>query len=284
MKSVLFICDPNWSTGNIVKGLQATLPDWHIEMHDWRESFMDHTHHDAVVCMSMTGPARNPHWCTKRIAHVLCGPGELDLPEVQALQLPPGLVLAGVSRECAALLRTAFPSAESVHVVPGFAHPELFKFRDRPPSPIRRAGFVGLPEAQNMQVSGPAKRPEMFRQICEKAEIEAVFSGHGYRYEDMQQFYNSIDVLISTSTREGGPFSPIEAIACGVPALSTDVGVIRDLGLPGRFFNVTECTDMIPRARRLLPRQYEICSRHTQQAISAWDLFLHQAAIVRRTQ
>lgn len=284
MKSALFICDPGWSTGNIVKGLQATLPDWHIEMHDWREGFMDHTHHDAVVCLSMTGPARNPHWCTKRIAHVLCGPGELDLPEVRVLRLPPGIVLGGVSRECADLIRAAYPQADSVHVIPGFAHPGVFTFRDRPDTPIHRAGFVGSSVTQNMQVSGPAKRPEMFREICEKAGVEAVFSEQKYHFEDMQQFYDSIDVLISTSTREGGPFSPIEAIACGVPALSTDVGVIRDLGLPGRFFVTTECVDMIPSARKLLARQYEIVTKHTRQAVPDWDLFLHRAAIVRRSQ
>jgi len=280
MKTALFICDPNWSTGNIVKGLQATLHDWRIEMHDWREPFID-AEHDAVVCMSMTGPARNPPWCTPRIAHVLCGPGEMDLPEVRVLKLPPGIVLAGVSSECTELLRAAYPNADAVHTTPGFAHPNVFKYRERLDGPIQKAGFVGTSAPLNMQVSGPAKRPEMFREICEKAGAEAVFSEQNYRFEDMQQFYDSIDVLISTSSREGGPFSPLEAIACGVPALSTNVGVIRDIELPGVFATVEECAAMIPNARALLDEQRVATAIHSRQSVSAWNDFLYHAAAIR---
>lgn len=281
MKTVLVICDPAWSTGNIAKCLTATLRDWTIELHDWANPFTDDKKHDAVVCMSITGPARNFDWRTTRIATVLCGPGEMTIPEVTELELPPGTVLAGVSCECAALLRSAHATAAAVHVTPGFAHPNLFGRRRRPVRPIRRAGFVGLPVPQNMQVSGLAKRPEMFKEICERAGVEAVFSGHDYRYEDMQQFYDSIDVLVSTSAHEGGPFSPLEAIACGVPALSTDVGVIHDIELPGRFATVEECVALIPTAQALLPEQSARTERHTLLSIAAWNAFLHHAATVR---
>jgi glycosyltransferase involved in cell wall biosynthesis len=210
----------------------------------------------------------------------LCGPGEMQLPEVVALKLPPGVVLSGVSRECVQLLRTACPDAAAVHTTPGFAHPGVFQWRERV-GPIRRAGFVGLPTAQNMQVSGPAKRPEMFKEICTRAGVEAVFSEHKYRFEDMQQFYDSVDVVISTSTQEGGPFSPVEAIACGVPALSTDVGLIRDMALPGRFFTAREAAELVPAARMLLPEQRTVTTRHMMGAISAWDRFLEGAAVIR---
>ncbi len=278
MPSALFICDPNWSTGNIVKGLQVTLRDWDIDVHDWREPYCSSAH-DVVVSLSITGPARNPHWCTPRIATVLCGPGEMELPEVLTLSLPPGCVMAGVSHECAALVKSAFPAAY-VHTTPGFAHPDIFTWRNRT-GPIRRAGFVGRSTTQNMQVSGPAKRPEMFSEICERAGVEAVFSEQNHSFEEMPMFYSSVDVVISTSTREGGPFSPIEAIACGVPALSTDVGIIRDMGLPGRFVSATEAADMVLSARDLLLDQSAIVARHRLQAITAWSRFLDQAAAVR---
>jgi glycosyltransferase involved in cell wall biosynthesis len=278
MPSALFICDPNWSTGNIVKGLQVTLRDWDIDVHDWRELYFSSAH-DVVVALSITVPARNPHLCTLRIATVLCGPGEMELPEVLALSLPPGCVMAGVSHECAALVQSAFTVAH-VHTTPGFAHPDIFTWRDRT-GPICRAGFVGRSTTQNMQVSGPAKRPEMFSEICERAGVEAVFSEHKYRYEDMQQFYDSVDIVISTSTQEGGPFSPIEAIACGVPALSTDVGIIRDMALPGRFHAVSEAVKLVPHARDFLIDQYEITAAHANNAISAWRRFLVNAATVR---
>lgn len=278
MKALL-ICDPQWSTGNIAKCLIAALPHWDIEMHDWRTVYWG-SNHDAVVCLSMSGAGCNQHWAKLRMAHVLCGPGELDLPYIAELKLARGVVLAGVSRECADLLRAKY-TANSVHTTPGFPHPTVFTFRARPDSPIRRAGFVGMPTTQSMQVSGPAKRPEMFSEICAKAGIEAVFSEQRYRYEDMQKFYDSVDVVISTSTGEGGPFSPVEATACGVPALSTDVGIIRDMALPGRFFSAVECVDLIPNARALLRAQQKAVDWHTTRAISAWDIFLHHVAAVR---
>ncbi len=281
MNTALFVCDPAWSTGNIAKCLSATLSDWAIELHNWAVPLTGAEPQDAVVCMSVTGPARNPGWRTTRLATVLCGPGEMEIPEVAALALPPGAVLAGVSSECTALLKAAFHTAAAVHTTPGFAHPQVFAYRARPARPVRRAGFVGTAVAQNMQVSGPAKRPEMFQAICDKAGVEAVFSGHEYRYEDMQRFYDSIDVLISTSSREGGPFSPLEAIACGVPALSTDVGVIHDLALPGIFNTVEECVAMIPGAHDLLAEQVALTTQHTLQSVAAWNDFLYHAAAVR---
>jgi len=281
VKSALFICDPGWSTGNIAKCLaEALAADWSIDLHDWSTPFTDDGQHDAVVCMSMTGPARNPAGQTPRVAAVLSGPGELDLPEVETLALPPKMVLAGVSVECATLLHAKYPDAHSVHTTSGFAHPRIFAWRDRS-GPIKRAGFVGRSTTQNMQVSGPVKRPEMFAEICAAAGVEAVFSEQNYRYEDMQQFYDSVDVVISASSREGGPFSPIEAVACGVPALSTDVGIVHDMKLPGRFSTVEECVALIPYARALVPIQRAITAEHTRRAVAGWENFLVSAAEIR---
>ncbi|WP_417198011.1 glycosyltransferase [Bizionia sp.] len=48
------------------------------------------------------------------------------------------------------------------------------------------------------------------------------------RVENISEFYVSIDGLVITSNYEGLPLALIEAIYMGVPALSTDVGEIRD--------------------------------------------------------
>jgi len=275
----LFICDPNWSTGNVVRGLAVALPRMRIELHDWSQPYGD-SDHDVVICMSITGPARNPSWCTPRIASVLCGPGEMLLDDVKPLSFSPGVVLAGVSNECAELLRVAYPQAAAVYTTPGFAHPTNFVRRNRI-GPIHRAGFVGRSTAQNMQVSGPVKRPEMFKEICARAGVEPVFTEQDYRFEDMQRFYDSVDVVISTSSAEGGPFSPIEAIACGVPSLSTDVGIIHDMELPGRFETVEEAAVLVKHARGFFPAQRVVAFQHAAQAVSDWVAFLDRAAIAR---
>lgn len=45
----------------------------------------------------------------------------------------------------------------------------------------------------------------------------------------MREFYNSLDLYIIASRCEGTPRPAIEAAACGVPVLSTDVGIIPEL-------------------------------------------------------
>jgi glycosyltransferase involved in cell wall biosynthesis len=44
--------------------------------------------------------------------------------------------------------------------------------------------------------------------------------------EEMVHYYNSIDVFICASDIEGTPNPVLEAMACGVPVISTDVGVV----------------------------------------------------------
>src|SRR5262249_54756470 len=55
----------------------------------------------------------------------------------------------------------------------------------------------------------------------------------------------SIDVLVCTSAVDGGPLPPLEAIACGVPAIATNVGNMKDFEIPGRFETVDEAVALL---------------------------------------
>ena len=50
---------------------------------------------------------------------------------------------------------------------------------------------------------------------------------------NMREFYNSLDLYIVASRSEGTPRPAIEAAACGVPVISTDVGIIPELLVEG---------------------------------------------------
>lgn len=284
MNRALMICDPSWSTGNIVKCLQGVVRRWHFDMFDWSQPFEKSAAdgYDAVVSMSMTGAARNEALRQPGIAHACFGPGEMDLPEVKALELPPGVLLAGGSDECRELLAVAHPYSPTC-IAPGFAH-QSFVQKKRS-GPYLRAGFVGFPSTQNIEVSGSVKRPEMFLEICRKAHLTPVFSEKNYAFECMQSFYDSIDVLISTSSREGGPFGPLEAIACGVPMLSTNVGLMKDIGFPCLFDTVAEAVALCEGLPRWAPAlkfaQQELAAKHTKQAVWFWGQFLDEAAKAR---
>lgn len=47
--------------------------------------------------------------------------------------------------------------------------------------------------------------------------------------EEVARFYNQSKMLVCASTAEGGPRVTVEAMACGIPVISTPVGVMGDL-------------------------------------------------------
>jgi glycosyltransferase involved in cell wall biosynthesis len=48
-------------------------------------------------------------------------------------------------------------------------------------------------------------------------------------HDEMPDYYSKIDVLICTSKNEGTPNPVLEAMACGVPVISTDVGIVPEV-------------------------------------------------------
>ena len=52
------------------------------------------------------------------------------------------------------------------------------------------------------------------------------------RIDDMPGFYRALDVFCQPSFMEGMPLAPLEAQACGVPAIVTDVGASRETLCP----------------------------------------------------
>ncbi len=61
--------------------------------------------------------------------------------------------------------------------------------------------------------------------LLEKGKI--IFTGY-IRGEKLVKYYNSADVFLMTSFSEAGPVSSMEAIACGVPIITTDTGAVCD--------------------------------------------------------
>lgn len=47
--------------------------------------------------------------------------------------------------------------------------------------------------------------------------------------KEMAEYYNEIDLYICCSINEGTPNPILESFACGIPVITTDVGIVRDL-------------------------------------------------------
>jgi len=100
---------------------------------------------------------------------------------------------------------------------------------------------------------------------------------------EMREFYNSLDLYIVASRSEGTPRPAIEAAACGVPIISTDVGIIPELieeGVNG--FVVDRTYDAIKNKLQWIVNNREVLSelgkniRQKMENEFNWETLIYQ--------
>ncbi len=72
---------------------------------------------------------------------------------------------------------------------------------------------------------------------------------------DIEEIYRNIDILLLTSINEGTPVAIVEAMACGVPVVATDVGGVADMirhGQNGLLVRSGETRDMAEKIKLLM--------------------------------
>jgi len=142
--------------------------------------------------------------------------------------------LSVVSPQLQAIWQAARPETAYLHVgiEPAIFYPLSHEPQPRGDRPLR-IGWVGNP-------GKPYKRFDLVEVACDAPGLELCLatwsSGWGKpqttvprTLEQMGDFYRAIDVLLCMSDHEGLPTPAVEAAACGVPIVSVDVGVIREL-------------------------------------------------------
>ena len=85
-------------------------------------------------------------------------------------------------------------------------------------------GWVGRPDI-------PLKRYDLAEKVAGIVGCKLKIASFEQRipHELMPGFYNSIDVLLVTSETEAHPLPVYEALSCGVPVVTTDVGDVREV-------------------------------------------------------
>ncbi len=80
-----------------------------------------------------------------------------------------------------------------------------------------------LPENVHLAIAGSGSLKEILYQQAEKLGLttRVYFLG---QLDDMPRFYQALDVFCLPSLKEGLPLAPLEAQACNIPAIVTDVG------------------------------------------------------------
>lgn len=63
-------------------------------------------------------------------------------------------------------------------------------------------------------------------------------------HKDIERWYQALDLFIAPQRWEGFGLTPLEAMACGVPVVATDVGVFSELVVEGETGIVTQAGDL----------------------------------------
>lgn len=123
-------------------------------------------------------------------------------------------------------------------------------------------------------------RPALERLRAEGAPVRAHFAdraaGASIPHDQMVNYYAEIDVYVCTSMIEGTPNPVLEAMACGVPVISTDVGIVPEaFGAGQRAFILAERSIecLVDALRRLLasPELLRELSAENLESIRPWD-------------
>ncbi len=81
--------------------------------------------------------------------------------------------------------------------------------------------------------NGPRAHQQYLLQLCEQHGVPRTFIWAGAR-RDIENVYNAFDIMVLASLGEGLPNVLIEAMACGIPCVATDVGdsrlLLADMG------------------------------------------------------
>ncbi len=130
-------------------------------------------------------------------------------------------------------------------------------------------------------------------EAVEGVELHAQIAEKEWIKDDnrMREFYNSLDLYICASKSESGPRPILEAAACGVPSLTTDVGLVPELiednvngfivertmeAFMGQLRQIVKKRDMIAKMGILVRKKMEE-DFNWKKIIPQWIEFFQQA-------
>jgi glycosyltransferase involved in cell wall biosynthesis len=109
----------------------------------------------------------------------------------------------------------------------------LVPIKDHPTLLQALALFPDSGQSPHLLVVGDGERREELRRLTHELGLASRVHFLGWR-DDLEAILGGLDVVICCSRNEGTPLALIEAMAAGVPVISTDVGGVGDLVSHGK--------------------------------------------------
>jgi len=266
---VLFFHEMNWCLGQIAYNIARELHyKYYIDFYDWRacdqRTYSVLNHYDLIVTTVPVGlgtanSAGLKTYDARRLALVGHGPLELSWVDWQGNTRQPA-AYGAVCKPAQQIL--AEQSGRQVFLTRYGVEPQRFRRRMRD-GKLKTIGWCGADKGFAV------KRPEWAREIAKQTGHELIFSGAGWDWREMESWYRNIDLLLVTSSSEGGPTPPFEAIACGVPVVSTRIGNIQEVAGP-KYNTVEEAVKIIHELAASPEKMRDLANEQYEDVIANW--------------
>ncbi|MCW5736945.1 MAG: glycosyltransferase [Enhydrobacter sp.] len=140
-----------------------------------------------------------------------------------------------------------------------------------------------LPEDVYIAVIGDGRQHAELVRLAASLGIShrVIFTGHR---DDVARFYRSFDVFCLPSRGEGLPLTLLEAQACGVPVVASDVGAVREAVCPvtGRTVAAEDPVALAKALRAALQERSTASPRAFVERSFDWDATLRRYTILAK--
>lgn len=266
---ILFFHEMYWCLGQIAYNFARELHyKYYIDFYDWRHcndrTYSVLNHYDLIISTVPVGLGTAGHpgiseYPANRMALVGHGPLELSWIDWANNKRQPA-AYGAVCKPAQKILIEK--TGRNVFLTRYGVNTDRFRLKLRD-GVLRTIGWCGADKGFSV------KRPEWAKDIASRVSKPLLFSGAGWDWREMESWYRQIDLLLVTSSSEGGPTPPFEAIACGVPVVSTKIGNIQDVVGP-KYDTIDEAVEIIQDLAANPKKMRDLAAEQYADVISNW--------------